>query len=69
MRRRGFLAGLLSLPFIAPLARAAHAVKRRLWPVIYVGEGQSHSTLAGALRDVEPGGTIYIMPAHHEDIS
>lgn len=69
IQRRGFLAGLLALPFIAPLARAAQAVKRKLWPAIYVGQGQSHATIASALRDIEPGGTIYLIPGHRETIT
>lgn len=69
LTRRGILAGLLALPFVRPLARAAQAIKRKLWPAIYVGEGQSHATLASALQDIEPGGTIYVLPGHTERIS
>ena len=68
MKRRGFLAGLLALPFIQPITHVAAVVKRKLWPAIYVGEGQSHATLASALGDIQPGGTIYILPGHTESI-
>jgi hypothetical protein len=71
--RRGVLAGLLALPFVRPLARVAAAVKRRLFPVVYVGAGMAGEDSAGTLRDalamVKPGGTIYLMPEHTETIS
>ena len=76
MRRRGFLAGLLALPFVSPLARAARAIKRRLFPVVYVGDGPpisdettgGASTLAEAMKMVEPGGVVYLLPGHMETI-
>lgn len=73
VRRRGFLAGLLALPFVAPLARAAAAIKRKLFPVVYVGGGMTGegtaATLAEALKAVEPGGMIYLLPSHRETIN
>lgn len=72
MQRRSFLAGLLALPFIAPIARIARAVKRKLFPVVYVGAGVAGEgtalTLAEALKQVEPGGTVYVLPGHVETI-
>ncbi len=73
MRRRGFLAGLLALPFVRPIARVAARVKARLWPVVYVGGGvtgeATATTLASALAMVEPGGTVHLLPGHVESIS
>lgn len=66
MRRRGFLAGLLALPFIQPIARAATAIKRKLFPAISVGEGGDVRTIAEAFEMIEPGGTIYILPGIHK---
>jgi hypothetical protein len=64
MRRRGFLAGLLALPFVAPIAKAARAVKARFFPVVYLGgEGADGArTLREALSKVETGGIVYVMP-------
>lgn len=70
MRRRGFLAGLLALPFVRPIARVAAAVKARLFPVVYVGAGltgeATSTTVAEAFAKVAPGGTIYVLPGRYE---
>lgn len=68
MKRRGFIAGLLALPFVAPIAKVAISVKRKLWPTIVVGKGESHATIASAMKDIEPGGVIFLKPEHHETI-
>jgi hypothetical protein len=65
MRRRGFLAGLLALPFVAPIARLASKVKARFFPVVYLGGAgpDGARTLREALSKVDPGGgVIYVMP-------
>lgn len=71
MRRRGFLGFLAALPFAGALARAGRAVAavpRRLFSVAFVGRGTgaTHATLASALQDVKPGGTIYLFAGHTE---
>ena len=71
--RRGILAGLLALPFVRPIARAAAAIKARLFPVVYVGGGvtgeETAGTLKAALAMVKPGGTIYVLPGYTETIT
>lgn len=66
LSRRGLLAGLLALPFVAPMARVAQAVKRKLFPVVTVGVGGDVTTLSEAFKCVKPGGTIFLLPGTHE---
>lgn len=74
MKRRGFLGFLAALPFAGAIARAGRAVAavpRRLFKTAFVGkgEGATHRTLYEAIRDVEPGGTVYLLPGHVETIN
>lgn len=72
MRRRGFLAGLLALPFVAPLARVATAIRARILKrTVFVGRsaGADATTLAEGMAMVEPGGTVYLLPGHVETIN
>jgi hypothetical protein len=72
LTRRGLIAGLLALPFVAPIARAARQLpvpfRQRNNEVLYVGADQEFKTLKSALDAAGPKSVIFVVPGHSETI-